>query len=187
MTASAIMMRRCSAVASMLETDDLDAVADTIMLHSIGAVVVLTAAGRLTGIITEGDLVKAFSRQEAQLSLLRAEDAMNADVHTCRSDETELEIMTEMTERNIRHMAVMQGENVVGLVTLDESVRHRMQWIKLLNAKAAQAANERKRLALAELKESWNTFELWRWVRRHLKDSKRASTTETVRLIAAFV
>lgn len=166
MTVSAIMMRRFSVVASVVETDDIDTVAARITHHKIGAVVVLGAAGRLVGIITEADVVQAFSRRRAEFPLLRAKDIMCADVHTCRSDETELEVMSVMTERQIRHMVVMRGETVVGLVTLDEAVRHRLQKIKLLNEKAAQEADREKRLALVDrhLKESWNIFEVFRAV-----------------------
>ena len=47
---------------------------------------------------------------------------MNPEVFTCRSDETELEILTIMSQKQIRHMAVMLDESVIGLVTLDEAV-----------------------------------------------------------------
>lgn len=167
MTVSAILMRRFSAIASVTEADDIDAVASKLAHHNIGAVVVLDASGRLTGIITDGDLVRAFAHRRSELPVLVAKDIMNPDVHTCRSDETELEIMAVMTEKQIRHMAVMMDESVVGLVTLDEAVSQRLQKIKLLNEKAAQEADNEKRLALVDqhLKESWNIFEVFRAVR----------------------
>lgn len=166
MTVSAMMMRRFSAIASVIETDDIDAVANKLAHHDIGAVVVLSTAGRLMGIITDGDLVKAFAHRKSQLNSLTAKDIMNADVHTCRSDETELEIMTVMVEKQIRHMVVMLGENVVGVVTLDEAVKQRIEKVKLLNEKAAQETNKEKRLALVDqhLKETWSIFEVFRAV-----------------------
>lgn len=160
------MMRRFSAIASVVETDDVDAVANRLAHHNIGAVVVLSTAGRLVGIITDGDLVKAFAYRKGQLNSLTAKDIMNADVHTCRTDETELEIMTVMTEKQIRHMVVMMGENVLGLVTLDEAVKQRIEKVKHLNEKAAQETNKERRLALVDqhLKETWSIFEVFRVV-----------------------
>jgi len=166
MTVSAMMMRRFSAIASVAETDGIDAVASKLAHQNLGAVVVLGVSGRLAGIITEGDLVKAFAHRKAKLPELVAKDIMNADVHTCRSDETELEIMTVMTEKRIRHMVVMMGESVVGLVTLDEAVRQRLQKVRLLNEMAAQQVDNDRRLALVDqhLKETWSIFEVFRAV-----------------------
>jgi CBS domain-containing protein len=166
MTVSAMMMRRFSAVASVTEESDLETVADKIMLHNIGAVVVLTTAGRLVGIITDNDLVKAMSRHKSQFPTLKAREIMDPEVHTCRSDETELEIMAVMSEKQIRHMAVVVGENVVGLVTLDEAVRHRLQKIKQLTETAHEEADNDGGLALVNqhLKETWNIFEVFRAV-----------------------
>lgn len=166
MTVSAMMMRRFSAIASVTETENIDAVAEKLALHNIGAVVVLSTTGRLLGIVTDGDLVKAFVHRKAELPALKAKDIMDADVHTCRSDETELEIMTVMTERHIRHMAVMMDESVVGLVTLEEAVKHRLQKVQHLNEKAAQEANKEKRLAMLDrhMKEAWSIFEVFRAV-----------------------
>lgn len=166
MTVSAMMMRRLSAVASVTEDDDLETVADKLALHSLGAVVVLSMTGRLVGIISDNDLVKAMSRHKSQFPTLKAKDIMNADVYTCRSDETELEIMTVMTEKQIRHMAVMLGESVIGLVTLDEAVKYRLQKIKQLNERAHEEADKDRRLALVDqhLKESWSIFEVFRAV-----------------------
>ena len=166
MTVSAMLMRRFSAIASVLEDDDLDTVADRLSLHGLGAVVVLSGAGRLAGIITDADLVKAISGRRRGLSSLRAREIMNPEVFTCRSDETELEILTIMSQKQIRHMAVMLDESVIGLVTLDEAVKQRLHKVRQLNELAVHEPDNEKRLALVDrhLKESWNIFEVFRAV-----------------------
>jgi CBS domain-containing protein len=166
MTVSAIMMRRFSSIASVVDNDDFQTVADKLALHDIGAVVVLSDGGKLAGLISDGDLAKAVHRYRDKATSLRAKDFMVTEVYTCRSDETETEIMTVMSERNIRHMPVMIGENVIGLVTLDEAVKHRIQKVKQLSESAAQEADNEKRLAMLDkhLKESWNIFAVFRAV-----------------------
>lgn len=82
MTVSEIMMRRFSAVASVVDSDDLPTVADRLALHGIGAVVVLTPEGGLVGMISDGDLVKALARRRAEFDQLRARDIMNREVCT---------------------------------------------------------------------------------------------------------
>lgn len=166
MTVSAMMMRRLSAIASVTETANIDAVAEKLARHDLGAVLVLGTSGRLIGIITDADLVKAFASRKAELPTLKAKDIMDSHVHTCRSDETELEVITVMTERQIRHMAVMMDNSVVGLVTLEEAVKHRLQKVQHLTEKAAQETNNEKRLAMvnSHMRESWSIFEVFRAV-----------------------
>lgn len=166
MTVSAMMMRRFSAVASVTETESTDAVTCKLAHHNIGAVLVLSTTGRLLGIITDGDLVKALSSRKNDFSVLTAREIMNPDVHTCRSDDSELEIMTVMAEKQIRHMAVMLGESIVGLVTLDEAVKHRLLKVRQLTENAQQEADKSKRLALVDqhVKETWSIFEVFRVV-----------------------
>ena len=91
---------------------------------------------------------------------------MNPEVFTCRSDETELEILTIMSQKQIRHMAVMLDESVIGLVTLDEAVKQRLHKERQLNELAVHEPDNEKRLALVDrhLKESWNIFEVFRAV-----------------------
>ena len=162
-----MMMRRFSAVASVVEHDDLQTVTDKLTHHNIGAVVVLSTTGRLVGIITDGDLVKALSRRKSDFFVLTAREIMNSDVQACRSDETELEIMTVMSEKEIRHMVVMLGEGIVGLLTLEEAVKHRLLKIRQLNEQAQKDADNGKRLGILDqhLKESWSIFEVFRVVR----------------------
>lgn len=166
MTASAMMMRRFSELASVFEGESLEHVADKLAHHNIGAVVVLNTTGRLVGIITDSDLVKAFSQRKSELSGLCAKDVMDPDVHTCRSDESELEIMTVMSEKQIRHMAVMSGESFLGLVTLEEAVKQRLLKVRQLTENAQKEADQRKRQAIVDqhLKESWSIFEIFRVV-----------------------
>ena len=118
MTVSEVLMQRFAAIGSVFENDVIETVANKLIHHGIGAVVVLSTTGRLVGIIADGDLVKALPRRMNDFSELTAKDVMNADVHTCRSDEKELSIMTVMTEKKIRHMVVIHGDSVVGLVSI---------------------------------------------------------------------
>lgn len=166
MTVSEIMMRRFSAVASVVETDDLRTVADKLALHRLGAVVVLSPSGAPAGMISDGDLVRALSARRSEFDALQARDIMSHEVFTCRSDETELEIMKVMVEKQIRHMAVMMGENVVGLITLEEAVRQRLEKIGRLTDKAAQQPDAAARLAMLDrhLTENAGVFELFRTV-----------------------
>lgn len=183
MTVSAMMMQKFTVLASVPDSDSFAKVADKIARNGLGAVVVLGQAGQLAGMVTEADMVKAYSRHHGRVEALTAADIMTADVHTCRSDETELEIMTVMVERRIRHMPVMLGESVVGLVTLDEAVRLRLQKVRELNERMAGEPSAGKRQAMVErhMKQSWSIFELFRAVNGVQEEAGLAALDERSR------
>ena len=159
-------MQRFAAIGSVFENDVIETVANKLIHHGIGAVVVLSTTGRLVGIIADGDLVKALPRRMNDFSELTAKDVMNADVHTCRSDEKELSIMTVMTEKKIRHMVVIHGDSVVGLVTLDEVLKHCLLKVEHLAEKVQQETTKSERVAALDQQtmESWSIFEVLRAV-----------------------
>lgn len=167
MTILEILIQRFTTIASVSENDDLNSIAGKVILHGAGAVVVLDSALRLVGIITEGDVVKALANKREQFFTLKARDLMNPEVFTCRPDDTELEILTAMTERNIRHMAIMVEERVAGLVTLEEAVRQRLNKVSQFTEQLAQEPHPALRDAMLDghLTSSWDVFSVHRaWI-----------------------
>lgn len=71
-----------------------------------------------------------------------------------------------MVARQIRHMAVMMGENVIGLITIEEAVKQRLEKIGQMTDRAVHQPDPAARLALLDrhLKENWSIFELFRAV-----------------------
>lgn len=114
----------------------------------IGALVVLNEAGGLAGIISESDVVRALSTHGLSLFALKAGDIMTSKVYVCTPHESELRVMTWMTEKQIRHMPVMDGDRVVGMVTLSDAVKQRLVRIRELAADVGRTADPEKRLGI---------------------------------------
>lgn len=148
MTVAAITKGKVSAVVSVNENDGLHTVSEKLVQHNLGAVVVLDDAGNLAGIISERDLVRAFAGQTASLATLHARDIMTKRVYTCSPQESELRVMTWMTEREIRHMPVVDEGKVVGMVTLGEAVKYRLRKINHLVETVTNEGDEEKRFGL---------------------------------------
>ena len=91
---------------------------------NIGAFPVCDSQGALVGIISERDVVHAFAKEGARLAERRVRDLMSRDVVTCQQDEPMLEAEKLMHKHRIRHLPVMDGDKLVGML----SIRDVMVW-----------------------------------------------------------
>src|SRR5512135_2780438 len=91
-------------IISIEPTADLAAAARLLGKHRIGAVVTRGAGGRLAGILSERDIVRAISEQGAEALKLPVGQVMTRTVATCGEDDTVASIMERMTEGKFRHM-----------------------------------------------------------------------------------
>jgi CBS domain-containing protein len=92
-------------------------------LH-IGAMPVIDRNGVLVGVISERDVVRAFAREGARLVERRVRDLMVREVVTCRPDTSMSEAEKLMDKHRIRHLPVVDGVKVVGMI----SIRDVMAW-----------------------------------------------------------
>jgi CBS domain-containing protein len=81
---------------------------------SVGSVAVCEGS-RLVGIFTERDVLR-LAGEEAGLDAIRVGDVMTRDVQTVSGDDDLLAAARLMGERRIRHLPVVQGDNVLGIV-----------------------------------------------------------------------
>ncbi len=94
--------------------------------RGIGALVVVGGTGPLTGILSERDIVRAFAREGAAALDLRVAALMSTAVTTCQESTTMNELMATMTDKRIRHVPVVQGGLLVGLVSIGDVVKARV-------------------------------------------------------------
>ncbi len=94
--------------------------------RGIGALVVVGGTGPLTGILSERDVVRAFAREGADALDLRVAALMSTSVTTCDESTSVNELMTTMTEKRIRHVPVVQGGLLDGIVSIGDVVKARV-------------------------------------------------------------
>jgi len=98
--------------------------------HRIGAVVIFGAGGRLAGILSERDIVRAISEQGAAALELPVGQAMTRNVSTCGEDENIAAIMERMTDGKFRHMPVMAQGRMIGVISIGDVVKQRVDEIE---------------------------------------------------------
>jgi len=107
-------------------TANLAEAAALLSKHHIGAVLIRGAGGRLSGILSERDIVRALSEQGADALTLPVAQVMTRNVETCTEDETCATIMERMTDGKFRHLPVLNKGQLVGLISIGDVVKLRV-------------------------------------------------------------
>ena len=95
----------------------------------IGAVVVAGATGEVVGILSERDIVRAVAKGPEALDAA-ASAHMTAKVVTCSPDTPVTDLMEEMTQGRFRHLPVVVGGRLEGIVSIGDVVKHRLAEIE---------------------------------------------------------
>jgi len=90
--------------------------------HSIGAVVVTEEGGQPVGILSERDVVRAAASDEAVFSRPVSE-IMTRDVVTGIPQDDTSSVAHTMTERRFRHLPIMEGGRLVGIISIGDIVK----------------------------------------------------------------
>ena len=98
--------------------------------RSIGALVVSDGSGRADGIISERDVVRVLAAHGEAGLARRVGDEMSSPVTTCSPDDEVTSLMVLMTERRIRHLPVVEGVRLVGIVSIGDVVKSRVDQLE---------------------------------------------------------
>lgn len=93
--------------------------------HNVGALVVSADGASVDGIVSERDVVRRLHLDPEVLSA-RVEQIMTSDVHTCESTQSLDDLMSTMTQRRIRHVPVVDDGVMVGIVSIGDVVKHKI-------------------------------------------------------------
>jgi CBS domain-containing protein len=94
--------------------------------HRIGAVVVEDDWMRPVGIFSERDFVDAVAKFGAEALTKPAKSLMSAPIISCRPTDHVDDAMAKMTLARIRHLPVMEDGALLGIVSIGDLVKHRL-------------------------------------------------------------
>ena len=104
--------------------------------YNVGALPVVDG-GELVGIVSERDVVRHLHERGRALLDATVGDLMTSDVVTCSPRDRAADLARVMTERRIRHLPVCDDRGLVGIVSIGDLVKARID----------QLENEREQLA----------------------------------------
>ena len=91
--------------------------------RKVGALVVLGEAGALAGILSERDIVRICAERGDGAMSAKVSDAMTTSVLTAAPSDSIDHALARMTDRRIRHLPVLKGATLVGVVSIGDLVK----------------------------------------------------------------
>lgn len=126
MRIASILHRKGSDVVMVAPQATVHDAVQTLCQRGIGALVVSSDRRHIDGIISERDVNAALAAHGPRTLELRVEDVMTREVHTCGAEATVDQLMATMTERRVRHVPVVADGEVVGIVSIGDVVKSRL-------------------------------------------------------------
>jgi CBS domain-containing protein len=101
----------------------------TLAEHNIGALIVSADGTSLDGIVSERDVVRRLHSDGTVIDNTVA-GIMTQVVRTCSPDDTLDDVMVLMTEHRFRHIPVCEDERLVGIVSIGDLVKHKIDQLQ---------------------------------------------------------
>jgi len=101
-------------------------VAEVLSARRIGAVVISPDGKKLAGIVSERDIVREVGRRGATCLSDAVETIMTAKVIACGRSENANDVLQKMTDGRFRHIPVLEGDELIGLISIGDVVKARL-------------------------------------------------------------
>jgi len=126
MTVSTILSVKGRDIITIEPGATLTAAAKLLAEKRIGALLILGPDHRITGILSERDIVRAIAERGAAALNDFVSTAMTREVVTCRETETITSIMDRMTSGKFRHLPVVDQDRPVGMISISDVIKYRV-------------------------------------------------------------
>jgi CBS domain-containing protein len=127
MRVAEILQHKGRHVSTVRSTETVAAAVTKLYGERIGALVVVDRWGKLAGMFSERDVIHALAQHGAESLEYEVHELMTPDVTTCSPMDRLDEVMGVMTAHRVRHLPVMEGGQIVGLVSIGDLVKSRLE------------------------------------------------------------
>lgn len=122
-----VLRRKGDLVVTIAPDDTVRALLDALAEYRVGALVVSSGGGRLAGIVSERDVVRHLQTHGADVLDRPVSAIMTTDLHTASPHDSVDDLMLLMTDKRIRHVPVVVDDRLVGIVSIGDVVKHRIE------------------------------------------------------------
>src|SRR6266404_7035346 len=130
MSIESILRRKGTEVTTIAPEASIKRAADWLRAKNIGTLVV-TSGNAVLGLISEREIVHAFSRYGETAGSMPVKEIMQHGFTTVSPDESVNRVMSLMTHHRVRHILVLRGGELAGIVSIGDVVRHRLEDLEL--------------------------------------------------------
>ncbi len=126
MTAARILSRKDTGTITIKSSAKISQAINVLSENNIGAVIVSDDGHSVSGILSERDIVHGLSQSGASLLETMVGNIMTTNVQTCSLTDTLGNLLAIMTERRFRHLPVIEDNRLVGIVSIGDVVKLRL-------------------------------------------------------------
>lgn len=123
MTIAKIMTQKTGPIISIDPDETLQTAATILTEARVGALVAIDKTGTLVGILSERDIVRHCSVKGGAAMATAVKDAMTKNVMTASPQDGIDSALARMTDRRIRHLPVLSGGKLIGVVSIGDLVK----------------------------------------------------------------
>jgi len=128
MNVSTILAAKGAAVVTVEGGHPAWSVMEQLAQHRIGAVVVCDDRQQFSGVVTERDIIRDLVTSSGRRGSHRcAAELVSDHTTTCQPDSGLVELMATMTLRRVRHVPVIDDGQLVGIVSIGDAVKARLE------------------------------------------------------------
>jgi CBS domain-containing protein len=126
-----ILRAKGDAVHTVRPDQTIDFFVHRLRMEGVGAMIVSESGDSVDGIISERDVVFGLTEHGADVMKMKVAELMTKSVVTCSPNDTIGHVAKIMTQRRIRHLPVTEGRKLVGIVSVGDVVKHRLDELEL--------------------------------------------------------
>jgi CBS domain-containing protein len=130
MNVESILRQKGTEVATITPEASIKRAADWLRAKNVGALVV-TSNDAILGIISERDIVRAFSQYGEPVASMQVKDIMTHGLITASLGDDLARLMHLMTRHRVRHIPVLRNGKLAGIVSIGDVVKHRLDDLEL--------------------------------------------------------
>ena len=114
-------------------TSDVTALelSERLRAERIGAMIVSNDGRSIDGIISERDLAYGLAAHGGMLPKIAVSELMTKVVIVCSPEDSITDVMKLITQRRIRHLPVKDGDQLVGIISIGDVLKHRLDEMQL--------------------------------------------------------
>jgi CBS domain-containing protein len=137
-----ILASKGSVVITIKPSESVAALSRLLRERRIGAAIVSNDGRTIDGVISERDVAFGLSVHKADLHTLLVSALMTKAVITCSPDDDVAKVASTMLSRNIRHVPVHDGKGLVGMVSIRDVLKVRLDELQRETAQLRSLANQ---------------------------------------------
>ncbi len=130
MQVASILTTKGREVSTIMPTATLATAAQRLRLDRIGALVVVDQ-GRVAGMLSERDIVRTFAEHRGETADITVAQVMSRQVIACRRHDSITHVLGLMTRHRVRHLPVLEDGQLLGLISIGDAVKHRLDELEL--------------------------------------------------------